>query len=102
MLFTVFHRNDLKMYVPFLCLQLLETLKAKIMRNVPAVESVPSDMFSQMRNAQESFVMSHSRKVRGREDILGKVSKSRISHFIIIGVNNVHYVYNVTILWCLY
>ena len=54
--------------------KLLDLLKTKIMLITSTDGNVCSDIFVQMKDAQENFMTSHSKRVRGREDILEKVS----------------------------
>ncbi len=61
--------------------QLLELLKCKIMKDKPVVEVEQDDIYAQMKQAQESFMAAHSKKIRGREDILEQVSSSVYKSF---------------------
>ncbi len=53
-------------------LQILDRVKFRLESDFPS-HSFSSDGYIQMRQAQESFMTSHSAKVRGRDDIVMEV-----------------------------
>ncbi len=57
--------------------KLLDLLKARISRETVCPGSDLGDAHDQMKDAQESFMASYSRKVRGRENELEQVSALR-------------------------